>query len=181
MEALSIHPDAKYQVDGGPGPIEVLRLLRGALPTHADVDIGRFVDALAWNWIIAGTDAHAKNYALLLSGRGVRLAPLYDVTSALPYGNVHDLRLAMKVGDGYRVVHHRDEWSGLARRLALDPVAVVERVRELCAVTPDAMAEAAANPVVVALRRPMTTRLADAVAARATRCAALLDGSARSA
>jgi len=44
------------------------------------------IDALAWNWLIAGTDAHAKNYSLLLAGNDVRLAPLYDVASALPYG-----------------------------------------------------------------------------------------------
>ena len=47
--------------------------------------VRRFADALAWNWIIGGTDAHAKNYSLLLSGSDVRLAPLYDIASALPY------------------------------------------------------------------------------------------------
>ena len=39
-----------------------------------------------WNWLIAGTDEHAQNYGLLLAGDQVRLAPLYDVASALPDG-----------------------------------------------------------------------------------------------
>ncbi len=47
--------------------------------------VRRFADALIWNWLIAGTDAHAKNYSLLLAGDQVRLAPLYDIASALPY------------------------------------------------------------------------------------------------
>jgi hypothetical protein len=34
----------------------------------------RFADALIWNWVIGGTDAHAKNYSLLLAGDQVRLA-----------------------------------------------------------------------------------------------------------
>ncbi len=36
-------------------------------------------EALALNRLLAGSDAHAKNYSLLLSGTQVRLAPLYDV------------------------------------------------------------------------------------------------------
>ncbi len=35
-----------------------------------------FAGALAFNWLIAGTGAHAKNYSLLLSGSQARHAPL---------------------------------------------------------------------------------------------------------
>ncbi len=45
----------------------------------------RLVDTLALSWVLGATDAHAKNYSLLLSGSSVRLAPLYDVNSVLPY------------------------------------------------------------------------------------------------
>jgi serine/threonine-protein kinase HipA len=42
-----------------------------------------FVDANIFNLLIAGTDAHAKNYALLLGGGGaVRLAPFYRFSHA---------------------------------------------------------------------------------------------------
>ena len=53
--------------------------------THAAVDRRRLFQALAFNFVIAGTDAHAKNFSLLLSHRGARLAPLYDLASYLPY------------------------------------------------------------------------------------------------
>ena len=40
---------------------------------------------LIFNWLIAGTDAHAKNFSLLIApGPQIRLAPLYDLASALP-------------------------------------------------------------------------------------------------
>jgi len=42
-------------------------------------------DALVFNWLIAGTDAHAKkNYGFLFAGDQIRLASLYDITSVLP-------------------------------------------------------------------------------------------------
>ena len=43
----------------------------------------------------------AKNYSLLLGSGRVRLAPLYDVASILPYDQCDMLRakLAMKIGD----------------------------------------------------------------------------------
>jgi serine/threonine-protein kinase HipA len=96
-QALAVPPSRKYQNEGGPGPAQIARLLRDAMsPAVADDAVWRFADALAWNWLIGGTDAHAKNYSLLLAGDQIRLAPLYDIASALPYGS-HErkLRLAM--------------------------------------------------------------------------------------
>ena len=41
---------------------------------------------MIFNFLIGGTDAHAKNVSLLIAGRGqVRLAPCYDLISILPY------------------------------------------------------------------------------------------------
>jgi serine/threonine-protein kinase HipA len=60
-QALGVHPARKYQTEGGPGPRAVARLLRDVMPPSvADEAVWRFFDALAWNWLIAGTDAHAK-------------------------------------------------------------------------------------------------------------------------
>jgi serine/threonine-protein kinase HipA len=117
-QALGVAPEHKYQSEGGPGPAEIAHLLRAAMPEEAaKTSVRRFADALIWNWIIAGTDAHAKNYSLLLAGREVRLAPLYDVTSALPYENERHLQLAMKVGDGYALVDDRNPWPRTAGRI----------------------------------------------------------------
>ncbi len=57
---------------------------------HAE-DVATFLDLVVYNWLIVGTDAHAKNYALLIGAEGrVRLAPLYDVASVLRYPGHRD-------------------------------------------------------------------------------------------
>jgi serine/threonine-protein kinase HipA len=139
----------------------------------ADAALREFLDALAWNWLIGGTDAHAKNYSLLLAGDQVRLAPLYDVASMLPYDGVDELKLkmAMKLGGEYRLKSHSPStWVKVAAELGLDPDRTVARVSELALAAPEVFTAAAAAPDVKALRRPLTRRLVDSVAARATRC-----------
>ena len=46
-------PDLKYQRDGGPGPADIITAIRSVFAGEADVD--RFVQALVFNWLIAGT------------------------------------------------------------------------------------------------------------------------------
>lgn len=171
-QALGVPPSSKYQNEGGPGPADIARLLRGVMPPRvADEAVLRFADALIWNWLIAGTDAHAKNYSLLLANDQVRLAPLYDVASALPYG-AHEkkLKLAMKIGGDYAIFPSRNTWPRASRDLGLDAEVLLDRVRELGALAPDAFADAAKEPDIAELDRPMPARLVDLVADRAARC-----------
>lgn len=182
-QACGVAPSRKYQNEGGPGPIQIVDLLRTAMPARAATDaIWRFIDALAWNWLIAGTDAHAKNYSLLLSDGQVRLAPLYDIASALPYGT-HEkkLRLAMKIGGDYDVFLHRNSWPKAARELGVGVEGLLERVHGLAVRAPDAFSDAAAAAGVIELERELTPRLVDLVAKRATRCRALLESGQRAA
>jgi serine/threonine-protein kinase HipA len=170
-QALGVPPTAKYQSDGGPGPADIAALFRRTMPAQiADAAVQQFADALLWNWVIAGTDAHAKNYSLLLSGSQVRLAPLYDVASALPYGtHERKLRLAMKLGNDYRLHGQRPTtWSALAAQLGLNRDLLVERATLLVAVAPDAFARVASD--VRHLPSSLPARLVDAVAARVKRC-----------
>jgi serine/threonine-protein kinase HipA len=156
--------------------VSIAGLLRQVMPAGvADDSVWRFVDALIWNWLIAGTDAHAKNYSLLLARDQVRLAPLYDIASALPYGT-HEmkLRFAIKIGGDYHVFPSRNTWSKAAQELNLDAQEVIDRVRTLAALAADAFADAAATPEIAALGRELPHRLTDLVAERATRCARLV-------
>jgi serine/threonine-protein kinase HipA len=175
-QALGVAPASKYQNEGGPTPGRVAGLLRDTMaPAVADAAVRRFADALIWNWLVAGTDAHAKNYSLLLSGEEVRLAPLYDIASALPYGtHERKLRLAMKIGGSYDVYPGRNTWPAAARELGLDPGALLDRVRELCQRAPDAFADAAKSPEVVALGRELPATMSALIGERAARCAKLL-------
>src|SRR5262249_528657 len=135
--------------------------------------VNRFVDALAYNWIIGGADAHAKNYSVLLSGFQVRLARLYDVASALPYDEMYvpRLRMAMKIGGlyGLDAVHGR-HWRRFARANLLNPDETVARIDDLATRTPDALKACARDKGGGALKNHLLSRLTDRVAARASQC-----------
>jgi serine/threonine-protein kinase HipA len=175
-QALGLLPWQKYQSEGGPGPRHIAEFLRNVMaPRAADDAVRRFADALIWNWLIGGTDAHAKNYSLLLAGAQARLAPLYDVASGLPYAS-HErhLRMAMKIGGNYEIELWQSNWPKAARDLSLDVDQLLHRVRQLASSAPDAFASAAAESAVRALHRPLVPRLVDLIADRSERCLRLL-------
>jgi serine/threonine-protein kinase HipA len=173
-QALSVMPDDKYQNEGGPTPRQIAELLRRvAAPRAAEADVRRFARALVFNWMIAGTDAHAKNYSLLLAGGQVRLAPLYDLSSALPYDRIDipGAKLAMKLGGSYRL----KDLGGrnvvkMAAELGLDVSEVVHDSLRTAERLPDAFRDAAGDPAVAALKHPLPSKLVDRVALRAARC-----------
>ena len=176
-QALAVPPISKYQNEGGPTPQQITELLRGSSSNSRD-DVTAFVDALGFNWIIAGTDAHAKNYSLLLAAGGqVRLAPLYDLARALPYPSldIQRIRLAMKIGSTYRIRDIRGRhWRELCRALRIDEDETIERI--------DAMAEAAGDRVGAlgegmveeGLDADVVGRLVDRIGGRARACRRLL-------
>lgn len=170
-QALGVAPTSKYQNEGGPGPERVVALLR-AHSSRPSEDVATFVDALVLNWLIAGTDAHAKNYSLLHgAGARVRLAPLYDIASALPYGtlDMRRLKLAMKIGGEYRV-HDvgAHQWRKLGHALGLD--AIIDRAVRLAASVPERMDRVRDSALRDGLAHPVVDRLASAVVARAAGC-----------
>jgi serine/threonine-protein kinase HipA len=177
-QALGLPPDRKYQNEGGPTARDVADLLRQVLPTgSAQEGVWRFFDAVAFNWLIGGTDAHAKNYSLLLSGRQVALAPLYDIASALPYDGMplKKLRMAMKFGGDYPLtIRTPTMWAKVATEFTLPQDAVRARAAQLMDAVRDAFADAAAVPDVAALGSTLPARLVDAVAEQVARCRSAL-------
>lgn len=174
-QARGLHPSLKYQADGGPSPLDVVQLLRSEMPKNPARDaVRRFIDALAFNWLIAGTDAHAKNYSLLHAGSQTRLAPLYDVASALPYDTSkgHKLKLAMKLGGEYRILvtDRPATWERVALELGLSHTATVEQVATVAARITDAFTIEAEDPAIMALGSDLPRRLVDAVGERAEVC-----------
>lgn len=176
-QALGVPPTGKYQNEGGPGPEEIMELLRRAAGSIAATGGVRaaasFLDALAFNWIIAGTDAHAKNYSVLLSGAQVRLAPVYDVASALPYDDMYlpKLKMAMRIGGEYGVDRiDRRRWCRFAEAVGFDADRMLRRIGQLAAHVGDAFAEVAKSAPVRGLASDLPGRLCERVAARADRC-----------
>lgn len=101
-QALGVHPSRKYQSEGRPDMINVMELMnRSNRPVE---DRRRVMEAMVFNYLILGTDAHSKNFSLLLGlNQQVRLARLYDIASFLPYvGRRKDCRFAMKIGGYYK-------------------------------------------------------------------------------
>ena len=172
-QAAGVPPTRKYENEGGPGARTIIELLR----THSDrreEDVSTFVDALIFNWLVAGTDAHAKNYSFLIGARGrLRLAPLYDLASALPHDHMdfRKLRLAMKIGRSYRL---RDiggrEWRRFARDVRLDPEALLRRMEHLAERLPDHAAAVREEAVSQGLKHRIIDRLCGSLTERAAAC-----------
>jgi len=129
-QALGIHPDRKYQREGGPGLKAVMNLLESSGDPKTDRE--RFMRAIVFNFIIAGVDAHGKNYSLLIAGGGrFRLAPIYDVISALPYDQNVYHSLAMSVGT-VRKWEHIDpyHWQKEAQRCNYSADALLDEIAQ---------------------------------------------------
>jgi serine/threonine-protein kinase HipA len=176
-QSLGVSPLRKYQNEGGPGPADIVNLLLRE-SDDAEADVAAFLDALALNWVIGGTDAHAKNYSLLLSSGSVRLAPLYDLISIFPYPHrVHfrEAALAMTIDREYRLWKiRRRHWEGLAARCDLDPGPVVERVAQLVAAVPSALERAAVEVRSEGVQHEIIERLEEDAVEHSTRCLEVL-------
>ncbi|MEQ1748036.1 MAG: type II toxin-antitoxin system HipA family toxin [Prosthecobacter sp.] len=173
-QAMMRMPQIKYQNQGGPSAQEVIDLIRRH-STAREADAARFVEALVLNWLICGTDAHAKNYSFLIAQKGtVRLAPLYDLSSALPYPRQVDPRkakLAMKVGEQYTLIRiGTREWKKSAEQMKIDPAWIGERIREFSERIPDAARRVAKEMKSHGLRHDVTKRLVDSLTERARCC-----------
>ncbi len=102
-QALGYPPSQKYQMDGGPGIAEGMKLLSASdAPNN---DRLTFFKAQVVFWLLGATDGHAKNFSIALRpGGGFRIIPLYDVLTAqkaVADGQIRHnrMRLAMCVGD----------------------------------------------------------------------------------
>jgi serine/threonine-protein kinase HipA len=175
-QALAILPTSKYENEGGPSVKTSIELIR-TVSTSPHTDAQSFVDAIAFNWIIGGTDAHAKNYSLLLGAEGrARLAPLYDIASILPYDfDLQRVRLAMKIGGKYRL---RDiglrQWHQLASELRMDRDKIIRRTHDLAANLLDVLPTIGNEAKKDGLDHPLIKKLSVKLEERAHHCIELL-------
>lgn len=165
-QALGIHPDLKYENEGGPTVEQMLALVDDVISDDGRAQKMRLCEALVYNWLVVGPDAHAKNYSLLLSGGQVRLAPLYDVASVLPY-DVHPpkVRLAQKIGGEYRAgsVAAR-HWERVARAAGIDSDELGGRIELMAVDLPDAFSTAIGATDLSAAERARARVILDSVA-----------------
>ena len=178
-QALALSPTRKYESEGGPGVRQIVELLR-TFSSSVEEDIAQFLEAVAFNWLIAGTDAHAKNFAVLLGGGGqVRLAPIYDLASVLPYPEFdpYRIRLAMKLGGEYtlRNIGLR-QWQKLAKEVRMDEESVLRRVVAMAEATPREVARVAAQMRREGIKHAILAKLEKELTGRAEHCRKILVG-----
>lgn len=163
-QALTLPPSAKYQENKGPGIAAIAQLLRG-VSTSAQDDMYRFIEANVFNYLIGGTDAHAKNYSLLIgANQSVRLAPLYDLSSQLPYPDQIKPRLAMKVGRHYDIPRIQiADWRAMAKSCRLDEDHVVSTLKQLAFALPDHVAAARDQAIAQKLNKTHVKRASDMI------------------
>lgn len=157
-QANGVFPGQKYErgIPQGPTLAQILQVGRQLDPRSA---LG-LLDQVIFNLLVANTDAHAKNYSVLLDP-APRLAPLYDVSSVLPWAHVNQYA-AQNIGGRKRRPGdlHPRHWEGIAAEAGFNPRATRLRVEQLA----DAVfrARAGAEAAVAALPGVTAALLADA-------------------
>jgi serine/threonine-protein kinase HipA len=146
-QALGKPPSAKYEANQtgirGPALEDMFELTRRHLPS---IDIVHLLDMVVVNVLACNTDAHAKNYAIIIRGNGASIAPMYDLMCGEVWENVTK-NLAQKIAGKSRGDHlHGRDWQQFARKCGLNPRQVLDRVGTL-AKSALAEAEAAASEV----------------------------------
>ena len=130
-QANNVPPGRKYERGTVAGPTLANLLETGQVLPPGDALA--LLDQLIFNILAANTDAHAKNYSLLLPvGAGPRLAPLYDVSTVLPWPRVVPYFAQNIAGrkqkPGDVAARH---WDAIAATVGYRPANVRARVQEL--------------------------------------------------
>lgn len=173
-QALGVHPMRKYEKDGGPG---LVRIMKDVLDRSQDRDTDRrrFMEAVIFNFLIAGTDAHAKNYSMLLDvDSTAALAPLYDIASILPHlgtgqveATLRDIKMAMRVSDKYLLTDIMPRhWEAVAKSASFDADTTMALLRHHIATLPDLMSDTARTCRAEGVHHPVIDQLVDLISQR---------------
>lgn len=130
------------------------------------------------NWLVGGTDAHAKNFSMLIGAGGrARLAPLYDVASTLPYDfDPRKLKLATKIGEKFRIEEiDSRHLAKFATEIRLVPAEVLNMGKAMAEALPDALTEAVDEARALELDHPILQRMIDVLGARMQQCIRILE------
>lgn len=161
-QAAGLDPMFKYEDRGGLGVAACADLVR----RHAGpADVERFAEAVIFNHLVKATDAHARNYSLVVTADGARLAPLYDLNSGLPYGEGWARHSAMRIGGEDRFeeigAYH---WRCFATDVGLDYSWVRDRLVAMSSRLPDAFRDVSRDPDLVRDVASVASSVVDAAA-----------------
>lgn len=158
-QALAVPPLLKYEMHGGPGYRDLLELMRRHVPeARFASSASDFIRSLIFSWMMLNTDAHAKNYSVFIRPDGIDLAPLYDVSSLIPYlgrpgddrraigAAMHRTKLSMRIAADYEAGQQSwFEWKAVAREAGLDRADLTDWARGVAEGMPELIAALAAT------------------------------------
>lgn len=130
-QANGLPPGRKYERGTLPG-LTLKSLLETGRHVSAS-DALALLDQVIFNILVANTDAHAKNYSLILPvGAAPCLAPLYDVSTVLSWPHVAKSYAQYIDGKMRRpdMIAGR-HWESIAREIGYRPTDVKNRVQQL--------------------------------------------------
>jgi len=97
----------------------------------APTDLLRLLDMVIFNVIACNSDAHAKNYSIIINASGTSLSPLYDVICGEAWQHITK-NLAQKIAGKSRGDQLTgQDWNRFARECGLGARQVLARVRAL--------------------------------------------------
>ena len=158
-QLLGKSSEVKYEYDGGPNFNDCFALLKQS--TQPGVDQRNLLRWLFFNLYTGNNDSHAKNLSMIASGRGMRLAPFYDLMCTRVYtglGSRFAFSIAGESDPEQLTVAHFVE---LAKSLSIGPKYLQKLAKEMA----DAVEEAvpAATAQVIPLLEPSQRVLAERV------------------
>jgi serine/threonine-protein kinase HipA len=148
-QALGKPPSAKYESNqtGTRGP--TLKDMFDITRRHmSPTEIVHLLDMVILNVLTCNSDAHAKNYSIMIRAGNASLAPMYDIMCGEVWENVTK-NLAQKIAGISRGDHlKKTHWQQFARECGLNPRQVIDRV-DVLAKSAIAEAELAASEVAI--------------------------------
>jgi serine/threonine-protein kinase HipA len=95
------------------------------------IEMVHLLDMVTFNVLACNTDAHAKNYSIMIRGNGLSLAPIYDVMCGEVWKNVTKKLAQAVAGKRQGDCLNASDWQRFARECGLNTRQIIERVRTL--------------------------------------------------
>ncbi|MGF7238544.1 MAG: type II toxin-antitoxin system HipA family toxin [Frankia sp.] len=137
-------PSKKYEAHGGPGLADLARIVEQNSRGQAAAGLAALGHFVAINYVAGAPDGHSKNVSLLLLPSEIKVAPLYDLATSVPYdGDLGMREIAIGIGGrrkfGQVLGKH---WDRAAAVLGIPPEQYRKTVAEMAGRFPDAFSDA---------------------------------------
>ncbi len=169
-QALGVPSETKYASEGGPTFSDCFSLVR-RVSVRPAIDVLKLLDATIFNLVVGNADAHGKNFSILYTDQGARLAPLYDLLATVAYKALSP-KLAMKIGKQSTLATIKlENWAAFATDAGIGLPLVRRRVVEVSERVRDASEAVAGELQLPGLDESALSQFSELAVERARICA----------